>query len=699
MDDRRNTIGKQDPEAIRALAAAIYGEARNQDTIGKTAVAYTALTRAQMADVPVSDVVYGSASKNYGQYSFANPKDPNSKTVARAPRKDPDGWADAVNIAKGVLSGELKNPVPGATNYKTKAVHPGWADVYDKVGTLGDHEFYAGPEAEVRHVVQKSAASPYRREDLTPDANIGGGLGLPSGTYEDLPDIDGKPTTISTGEFDFAGKGVERGFGRMQPEAQRAASEMARTLPDDQRMTMTATHGQHGLSNLTHTPGAAFDVRTRDKTPAQLDAMIDSTLYSQPAAIGYNSGAGRFPAHMHVDTNAGYGTGLQSTSDLTGLSDYAKQELARYDADMKSGLGYVPPVPESIAPVPEARPTIQDAIARNPYEGMPAVTETAGLSGGVSSHIDAANPNFTSDGVPINRVQSVSIRPDQGLPQAEPSALASISSVGSAFAGTPAKINNAITVEPTDFNPSATSSIGFSPSAKASTSFSLDPVEVASIGSIGFTPGAIGNASIALQPEDQPTTLPDLPSKEIGSLPEVADVGFSPVSTPERSRTFSAPEPAAKPAANATEVWGGSAAEGVATDGSKISRNPDGSISRFSSLSGKTEKISDSVDDWQGPSIGDTSAKTGGFWSNAASSLPGSGQRYQGGQQIRTEASISDRINDVMSSIKDGIQNTLGNSKDKQRSGRSGLSSYGQHAYDNSQQVRDAVDSGSSGLW
>lgn len=688
------TVADLNEDDVAALASAIYGEARSQGRKGKAAVAHTALTRSQIAGVPVSDVVYGSVSDKYGQYSFANPNDPNARATSRAPQRDPDEWAEAVEVARGVLSGEIENPVPGATNYIAAGVNPSWTNSATNLGKLGGHTFYSLPRGEIRGVVRQAAASPYRREALVSADQLGGTLGREPGIYEDMPDVDGNPQTISIGEFDFAGGNVERGFGRMTPETQHTASEIARTLPDGQDLTVTATHGQHGLSNLTHTPGAAFDVRTRTLNSDQVDDLIDSTLYSQPAAIGYNSGAGKFPAHMHVDTNAGYGTGLQSTSDLTGLSDYAKQELARYDADMKSGLGYAPPVPESIAPVPEARPTYQDQIARNPFDTVPQTlgappVEVADLSGGVSGMVDPVNPSTTSDGVPINRVKSISIKPGESLPAPaeqppteEPASfLSSFNPVGAAYAGVPPATAHA--------------SISLGPEPEA------EPVSAIGSGTIGFTPGAKAETEIGLSAPDVEVddlpALPDLPAREVKTLPEV----YTPREEIETEPAVAAPqrEKASSPVASASEVWSGQAAEGVASDGSKLSRNPDGSISRFSEMSGKTEKVSDSVPDWSGPSIGDTTQKTGGFWSEkAAGTLPGGGQSYKGGEQIRQGPSLMDKVNDAINSLKDSIQGTLGQSTGKS-GGRDSLSSYGQHAYDSSQQVRDAVDSGSVGLW
>lgn len=790
---------------VAALASAIYGEARNQNTIGKAAVAHSALTRANLAGVSVADAVYGSVSKNYGQYSFANPKDRNAKAVSRAPARDPKGWAEAVETARGVLSGAIENPVPGATHYKANYAKAGWAKNAQNLGKVGGHTFYALPAGETAAVVRQAAFSPYRREALVGADAIGtlpqGSPGKEPGTYDAPETLSGDQRAVSIGEFGFSSPRAEKGFARMRPETQFTASEMARTLPSDQDMTITATHGSHGLSNLTHTPGAAFDVRIKDLDQKQLDNLVDSALYSRPASIGYNSGLGKFAAHMHVDTNAGYGKGLQSHSELSGLSDYAKQELARYDAEMKSGLGYTPPVPESIAPVPSPRPV--QAITRNPYDLTPKAPE-AMLSAGAADFRSPANPDVAADGVPIHRVQSISIKPGGQSPPSLGSMLADASPVGAAKAGTlgaagaslsfgsPMQIDvvgsgptlgpsaatsisipsNPATVSrnpfdtlksPTSYGPQFTDvSIAKGPRLGVPDASSFPTVEIAKGPRIGAPEFA--NADIAKGPRigiPDPSTfataditkgprigaLPSLPSsiarnpfdtqmaptpaEMIGPVQpatispspvQTAMIGpvqpqtFSPVASPsvpplDAPRTVSslprvaeaAPRSKAvsemvsrAPQASASDVWGGKAATGIATDGSTLTRNADGSVSRTSAKTGRTETISKAVDGFSGPSIG--SAKVGSFWSG---SLPKAdvGKSYQGGRQIR---SLGDVISGALGGIADNFRTTSFPSRPtatKQNEDR-GLSSYGRSVHDSSGQFRDSYNGGrGSGLW
>lgn len=783
-------MGSWNDDDVAALASAIYGEARNQSPLGKAAVAHTVVTRSNLGGVSVADTVYGSSSKKYGQYSFANPKDKNAKTVAKAPRVDPKGWASAVETAKGVLSGQIENPVPGATNYKVTGTKAGWAKKASNLGKVGAHTFYSLPEPEVRGVVRNAAFSPYRREALVgADAvNVpAGSIGREPGVYDALTDLDGNKKTVSLGEFDFNSPRIEKGFSRVTPQTQKMASDIARTLPEGQRLGITSTHGGHSLTNKTHTVGAAVDVRTRGLGQSQLDSLVDSALYSRPESIGYNDGTGKFAQHMHLDTNGGYGVGLQSHSTLGGLSDYAKAELARYDAEMKSGLGYTPPVPTSIAPVPSAKPYSSLTVAQNPYDiKAPAAIGSPALA-------SRPSPAFNVDGVPINRVQSVSIkpggnplsrpmqgpmqpRPQQG-PQ-QPSALASLarafSPVGTANAGT---LGQAAARAPVSIGPSFTDlgaigkttrngfadlgAIGKVPrngftdlgaigkttrngltdlgtiskttrnglsdiGTLAKTARISDPISVSAIGSsMASLPSAARAAASVSMPRSLPSTIARNPfDTQIApsAQPTVSTIGqevYGPMRPAEIQPTVnpttikqtlpSAPATTtrvakaptrtvgtaemvqrAAPRTTATDVYSGNAATGIATDGSQLTRNADGSISR-TSTKGITEKVGNAVSGFNGPSIGAAPA-TDGFWSGKVSGALG-GQKYQGGQQVR---SLGSMISDQLASVSNTLDDVF---RPNKNNGGSGLSSYGDRVRSESKQFDRAVSSGKGGLW
>lgn len=161
---------------IAALAAAIYGEARGESRRGKEAVAHVAINRAEIGGVSLGDVVYGSVSPKWGQFSFANPQDNNAKTVRDAPRKDPRAWAEAVEIAVDVVEGRANgtkaDPTKGATHYHADYASPKWSQGKTPTATIGRHEFYSLPKDETRSVVQRAARSQHRRQDLVDVAAV-----------------------------------------------------------------------------------------------------------------------------------------------------------------------------------------------------------------------------------------------------------------------------------------------------------------------------------------------------------------------------------------------------------------------------------------------------------------------------------------------------------------------------------------------
>ena len=64
---------------------------------------------------------------------------PGAKQVAFA-----SNATEALNIARGVLSGEIEDNTGGATHYHADYVSPSWADQLEETATIGAHIFYGG---------------------------------------------------------------------------------------------------------------------------------------------------------------------------------------------------------------------------------------------------------------------------------------------------------------------------------------------------------------------------------------------------------------------------------------------------------------------------------------------------------------------------------------------------------------------------
>ena len=135
-------------QQVRALALNIYHEARNQGHDGMLMVAEVTINRVKNSNFPntICGVVYqgrkdqsGNMLPNRCQFSwYCDGKSDRAinQTV----------WNDAVDIAEGILSGDVDLLNIGATHYlnpNTVSRMPKWTKKYELVGTWGDHRFYA----------------------------------------------------------------------------------------------------------------------------------------------------------------------------------------------------------------------------------------------------------------------------------------------------------------------------------------------------------------------------------------------------------------------------------------------------------------------------------------------------------------------------------------------------------------------------
>jgi spore germination cell wall hydrolase CwlJ-like protein len=123
--------------AATCLAMALYYEARGEGPDGMMAVGEVIVNRVQHPDFPntVCEVVKEDrGSKSYDcQFSFycdGKAEDPG----------DIVAWSTARDIAADVLNGEVLGH--GATYFHAANVRPFWADVFDRVGSIGNHVFY-----------------------------------------------------------------------------------------------------------------------------------------------------------------------------------------------------------------------------------------------------------------------------------------------------------------------------------------------------------------------------------------------------------------------------------------------------------------------------------------------------------------------------------------------------------------------------
>ncbi|MEM9838587.1 MAG: cell wall hydrolase [Pseudomonadota bacterium] len=120
------------------MAQAIYYEARNQDALGRLAVADVVLNRVADKRFPntICGVVFQGAKKGRGcQFSFACD---GSMKKARENRS----WEQAEALADLIFRGFRPPLTRFATFYHADYVDPYWAKVFDETTVIGDHIFY-----------------------------------------------------------------------------------------------------------------------------------------------------------------------------------------------------------------------------------------------------------------------------------------------------------------------------------------------------------------------------------------------------------------------------------------------------------------------------------------------------------------------------------------------------------------------------
>jgi cell wall hydrolase len=124
---------------ISCMAQAIYFEARGESYRGQVAVGQVVMNRLAHPIYPkdICDVVYQNQQMhNACQFSFACDGIP--ETI-----DDPTSWAQAKQIAEGVINGSLYLPDVGrATHYHATYVYPDWAPRLKRVTKIGHHVFY-----------------------------------------------------------------------------------------------------------------------------------------------------------------------------------------------------------------------------------------------------------------------------------------------------------------------------------------------------------------------------------------------------------------------------------------------------------------------------------------------------------------------------------------------------------------------------
>lgn len=127
--------------ALLCLAANVYHEARNQDTVGQFAVAQVTMNRAHHDPKRVCKVV----AEPY-QFSWLNGNTSyHNGSITIGPGLVPHeqaAWKKALRVARTTLNSNVKDLTGGATHYHTVSISLDWDKKMVRTARIGGHYFY-----------------------------------------------------------------------------------------------------------------------------------------------------------------------------------------------------------------------------------------------------------------------------------------------------------------------------------------------------------------------------------------------------------------------------------------------------------------------------------------------------------------------------------------------------------------------------
>jgi spore germination cell wall hydrolase CwlJ-like protein len=127
------TVAAVDPADVECMAKVVMHEANNQPREGKIAVAQTLVNRLKAGNGRFGDSICEIVNQK-GQYF---------RIGSFRPRRDSDGWQDAVEVAHQVLAGQTEPVAPGAMYFRASyAPANAFFRTRQRVTTVGAHVFY-----------------------------------------------------------------------------------------------------------------------------------------------------------------------------------------------------------------------------------------------------------------------------------------------------------------------------------------------------------------------------------------------------------------------------------------------------------------------------------------------------------------------------------------------------------------------------
>ena len=131
---------------IELIAKTIWGEGRGESYEGKVAIGNVILNRYKISKATKKSDWWGNTIEQIilhpYQFSCHNHNDPNKAKIAKLTTDDYH-YRESLKIARGILSGAIKDNTRGATHYFAyKVVRPRWASSMKKTKRIGNHDFY-----------------------------------------------------------------------------------------------------------------------------------------------------------------------------------------------------------------------------------------------------------------------------------------------------------------------------------------------------------------------------------------------------------------------------------------------------------------------------------------------------------------------------------------------------------------------------
>lgn len=128
-----------DPKDIDVVARTVYGEARGEPNLGKTAVAHVILNRVKHGGW-WGNTIQRVCLKKY-QFSCWLKDDPNLPKILAVDASD-SVFGTCLSIAEDAILGRSCDPTNGADSYLVTGLKTAWTENLVPCAVIGNHSFY-----------------------------------------------------------------------------------------------------------------------------------------------------------------------------------------------------------------------------------------------------------------------------------------------------------------------------------------------------------------------------------------------------------------------------------------------------------------------------------------------------------------------------------------------------------------------------